>query len=204
VLAAAYLGIDADRAAQVSKAFDIEPVLPLAVIATCGALAIALFRVRDGWLSYAGVFGSVLVLTGYVVYPRIDAVRSGRAFVGRLEAASADAVELAMIGSKEQYLLQLKRPSFNFGHARWQEGEWQREAADAAAWLAQGRARAVLVDRRALTLCFGSAAATDLGRAHGKHWFLVSGEPDAACAASGNPSSARLYTPPVEALNTVG
>jgi 4-amino-4-deoxy-L-arabinose transferase-like glycosyltransferase len=203
-LAAASLGFDADRATQVAKSFDIEPVLPLTVIALCGALALAAFRLRDGWLAYAGVLGSILALTGYMVYPRMDAVRSGRAFVERLEVASAGAVELAMIGSKEQYLLQLRRSSFNFGHARWQEGEWQREAADAAAWLADGRARAVLVDRRVLELCFGGAVTADLGRAHGRHWFLVSGRPDPACAESGDPASARLYAPPVEALNTEG
>jgi len=203
-LAAAYLAFDTDRAAQIYRRFDIEPVLPLVVISVCGAIALAVFRVRDGWLAYAGVLGSILALTGLVVNPRLDPSRSGRTFVERLESASDGVVELAMIGSKEQYLLQLGRPSFNFGHARWQEGEWQREAADAAAWLAQGRSRAVLVDRRVLELCFGGAATTDLGRSHGKHWFLVSGKPDLACAESGDPSRARLYAPPVEALNSAG
>jgi 4-amino-4-deoxy-L-arabinose transferase-like glycosyltransferase len=201
-LAAAYLGFDAARAAQVVKSFDIDPVLPLAVIAVCGALALALFRVRDGWLAYAGVLGSVLVLTGYVVYPRIDAVRSGRAFTDRVEQASAGVAELALVGAKEQYLLELDRPTFNFGHARWRE--WKEEAADAAAWLAQDSRRAVLMNRRTMELCFRGASAVDLGRANQQYWFLVSGRPDPACAASGDPSSARLYTPPVEALNTVG
>jgi 4-amino-4-deoxy-L-arabinose transferase-like glycosyltransferase len=203
-LAAAYLGFDSDRAAQVVRSFGIEPVLPLTAIALCGAVALAVFRLRDGWLAYAGMLGSVLVLTGYMVYPRMDAVRSGRAFVERVEMASAGAVELAMTGGKEQYLLQLERPTFNFGHARWREGEWQREAADAAAWLAQGSGRAVLIDRQARELCFGGAMTIDLGRAHGRRWFLVTGKPDPACVASGDPSSARLYAPPVVALNTEG
>jgi 4-amino-4-deoxy-L-arabinose transferase-like glycosyltransferase len=201
-LAAAYLALDADRAAQIARSFDIEPVLPLAVISVCGALALAVFRVRDGWLAYAGVLGSVLVLTGYVVYPRIDAVRSGRAFTDRVEQASAGVAELALVGAKEQYLLQLDRPTFNFGHARWRE--WQEEATDAAAWLAQDPRRAVLMNRRTMELCFRTASAVDLGRANQQYWFLVSGRPDPACAASGDPSSARLYAPPVEALNTVG
>jgi 4-amino-4-deoxy-L-arabinose transferase-like glycosyltransferase len=203
-LAAAYLGFDADRAAQVVATFDIDPALPLIVIAACGALALAVFRVRDGWLAYAGVLGSVLIVTGFVVYPRIDAVRSGRAFAVRLESASAGTVELAITGGKEQYLLQLKRPTFNFGHARWQEGEWQREAADAAAWLAQGPERAVLIDRQVRELCFGGAMTVDLGWAHRRQWFLATGKPDPVCAASGDPSRARLYSPPVESLNTEG
>jgi 4-amino-4-deoxy-L-arabinose transferase-like glycosyltransferase len=201
-LAAAYLGFDAARTAEVVKSFGIEPVLPLTVIAVCGALALAVFRMRDGWLAYAGVLGSVLVLTGYVVYPRIDAVRSGRAFTDRVERASAAFAELALVGAKEQYLLELGRPTFNFGHARWRE--WKEEAADAAAWLAQDSRRAVLMNRRTMELCFRGTSAVELGRANQQYWFLVSGKPDPACAASGDPSSARLYTPPVEALNTVG
>jgi 4-amino-4-deoxy-L-arabinose transferase-like glycosyltransferase len=201
-LAAAYLGFDADRTAQVVMSFGIEPVLPLVAIAICGALALALFRVRDGWLAYAAVLGSVLVLTGYVVYPRIDGVRSGRAFTDRVERASAGVAELALVGAKEQYLLELDRPTFNFGHARWRE--WQLEAADAAAWLAQDARRAVLMNRRTMDLCFSGASAVELGRANRQHWFLVSGKPDPGCVASGDPSRARLYTPPVEALNTVG
>jgi 4-amino-4-deoxy-L-arabinose transferase-like glycosyltransferase len=201
-LVAAYLGFDAGRAGQVVETFGIDPVLPLIVIATCGALALAVFRVRDGWLAYAGVLGAVLVVTGFVVYPRIDAVRSGRAFTDRVEQASAGIAELALLGAKEQYLLELDRPSFNFGHARWRQ--WREEAADAAAWLAQDPGRAVLMNRRTMELCFGEAAAVELGRANQQHWFLVTGKPDPACAASGDPSSARLYSPPVEALNTEG
>jgi hypothetical protein len=55
-----------------------------------------------------------------------------------------------------------------------------------------------------MELCFRGTSAVELGRANQQYWFLVSGKPDPACAASGDPSSARLYTPPVEALNTVG
>ncbi len=60
------------------------------------------------------------------------------------------------------------------------------------------------MNRRTMELCFREASAVDLGRANQQYWFLVSGAPDPACAASGDPTSARLYTPPVEALNTVG
>jgi hypothetical protein len=144
----------------------------------------------------------VLVFTGLFVYPRIDAVRSGRAFTERVEQASAGFAELALVGAKEQYLLELRRPSFNFGHARWRERE--SEAADAAAWLAEDPARALVMDKRVRELCFKDARAVDLGKANRQHWFLVTGVPDAKCAASGDRSRARLYTPPNVALNTEG
>jgi 4-amino-4-deoxy-L-arabinose transferase-like glycosyltransferase len=200
--AAAYLGFSSRRAEHFVQAYGFHPVWPLAIVALCAVASLALFRIRDAWLAYAGVLGAVLVFTGLVVYPRIDAERSGRAFMERVEQASAGYAELALVGAKEQYLLELRRPSFNFGHARWRERE--SEAADAAAWLAEDTGRALVMDRRVLDLCFKDAHAMDLGKENNQHWFLVTGTPDPKCAASGDRSRARLYTPPDVALNTWG
>jgi hypothetical protein len=199
-VAAAYFAIDADAATRISSDYGIHPLLPLACVVAGAAVALVTFRMRDAWLSYAGVLASLLVTVGLVVYPRIDAVRSGRAFMERVERASTGVAELGLVGAKEQYLLELRRPSVNFGHARWRERE--REAADAAAWLAESPARALLVDSVAREACFGPAVAVELGRANRQQWFLVSGEPDASCVASGDRSRARLYTPPNASLNT--
>jgi hypothetical protein len=98
-----------------------------------------------------------------------------------------------VVSAKEQYLLQLRRPSFNFGHARWREKEL--EAADAAAWLAAKPGRALVVDSRSHELCFGAAKGVDLGLANGKSWTLVTGTPDAGCVARGDLSHARFYVP---------
>jgi 4-amino-4-deoxy-L-arabinose transferase-like glycosyltransferase len=197
---AAYFALDAAAAGRIEADYDIHPVLPLALGALLGAIPLALLRVRDGWLAYAGVLVAVLVTTGFVVYPRIDAARSGRAFMEDLEQASAAFAELGLASAKEQYLLELRRPSVNFGHARWRERE--SEADDAAAWLAQRPGRALLVERRTRELCFSAAQAVDLGRANRQQWFLVSGEPDEACARRGDPGRARLYVPPDASLNT--
>jgi hypothetical protein len=120
--------------------------------------------------------------------------------VERLEEASADFPELGLASAKEQYLLQLRRPSFNFGHARWREREV--EAADAAAWLAARPGRALLVDKRAREACFARAQLVELGRANRQHWFLVWGEAEPACVERGDLTRARLYTPPDASLNT--
>jgi hypothetical protein len=174
--------------------------LPLAGIAACCAAVLAVFRERDGWLAYAGVLATILAFTGFVAYPGLDAVRSGRAFTQRVEQAAAGVQELALVGAKEQYLLELRRPSFNFGHARWRERE--SEAADAAAWLAEDPRRALVMDKRVRELCFKGASAVDLGKANRQHWYLVTGVPDAECVARGDNSRARLYSPPIASLNT--
>jgi 4-amino-4-deoxy-L-arabinose transferase-like glycosyltransferase len=201
-LAAGYLGVQPDRARHVAETYGVQPVLTLAAVAACCALVLGFTRVRDGWPAYAGVLGVVLVFTGLVVYPRIDALRSARAFTARIEEASAGIRELALVGAKEQYLLQLRRPSVNFGHAR--QRERSSEAADAAAWLAQDRSRGLVMSKRTRALCFKDADAVDLGKANQQHWFLVTGVPDARCAASGDLASARYYTPPDVAVNTEG
>jgi hypothetical protein len=137
------------------------------------------------------------------VYPRIDAVRSGRDFMQRVEALTASIAELGLVGAKEQYLLELRRPSVNFGHARWREKE--QEAADAAAWYAAGSARALLMDSKTRELCFAQATALELGRENREQWFMVtSGPADAACITAGDLRRARVYIPPNASTNTNG
>lgn len=199
-LAALYFAVDGKAAGRILGDYGIHPVLPLAIAAVLGAIPLAVLRGRDGWLAYGGVLVAIFATIGYVVYPRIDSVRSGRALMERLEQASAAFPELGLASAKEQYLLELRRPSYNFGHARWREREV--EAADAAAWLAERPGRALLVERRAREACFSQAEAVDLGRANRQHWYLVSGTPDPDCVRRGNRSASRLYVPPNASLNT--
>ena len=127
---------------------------------------------RDGWLAYGGTLAAFWATVGFR-YPRIDDVRSAAASWRRSSRLSAGIAELGLVGAKEQYLLQLRRPSFNFGHARWREKEV--EAADAAAWFAAGPGRALLVHQKTLEICFQGMQAQELGRANRQHWFLVTG-----------------------------
>ncbi len=197
---AAYLAIDGSAASRIAADYGIAPALPLACVAAGAAVAIGILRERDAWFAYAGVLAAVLLTVGFVVYPRIDTVRSGREFMARVERASAGIAELGLVGAKEQYLLQLRRPSVNFGHARWREME--DEAADAAAWLAEDPGRALLMHSKSRAACFASAESVELGRANRQRWFLVSGTPDATCVSKGDRSRARLYLPPNASLNT--
>jgi len=198
--AGVYFAIDADAAERIVRDYGIQPLLPLAVAVAVGAIPLVLLRWKDGWLAYGGVLAAIFATIGFVVYPRIDPVRSGRALMERLEQASAPFAELGLASAKEQYLLELRRPSYNFGHARWRERE--AEAADAAAWLAVRPGRALLVDQHAREACFSQADAVELGRANRQYWYLVSGTPDPDCVRRGNHGVSRLYVPPNASLNT--
>ena len=199
-VAAIYFLVDGSAAERMVRDYALHPVLPLAVAAAAGALSVTVFRPRNAWLAYAGVLVGVMSTVGFVVYPAIDAERSGRAFMERVERASDGVAELGLLSAKEQYLLELRRPSVNFGHARWREREV--EASDGAAWLVQRPGRALVMDRRAREACFPEADAVELGRANRQHWFLVSGRPAEECVRQGDASRAILYIPPNVALDT--
>ncbi len=201
VLGAAYLAFDGRTSARLLQDYGIAPVLPLALAGAGGLIALAVFRVRDGWLAYGGTLAAIFCTVGLVVYPRIDDVRSGRGFMHEVAKASAGIAELGLVGAKEQYLLRLERASYNFGHARWREKE--AEAADAAAWYAAKPGRALLVHEKTLDICFKGMQNQELGRANRQQWFLVTGgTPDAACVARGDRRSARLYIPPNASINS--
>jgi 4-amino-4-deoxy-L-arabinose transferase-like glycosyltransferase len=190
---AAYFALDGQAAQRVFNELGLHPVPPLLLAGLIACVPLALLRVREGWLAYAGVMAAFMVVIGFVINPKIDARRSGRAFIEHVEYRSRGAEELGLVGAKEQYLRQLTRPIVNFGHARWRERE--AEAADAAVWLAERPGRVLLMDSRVRDLCFADATAIDVGRANRRHWLLVSGTPNADCVRRGDPSRARRYVP---------
>ena len=204
VLGTLYFLFATEATARAVERLGLAPALPLGVAALVAVAAIAAFRVRDGWLAYGATFAGVLLSVGLVVYPRIDALRSGRAFMHSVAEATRNIEQLALVGAKEQYLLELARPSFNFGHARWRERE--QEAADAAAWLVAEPGRALLIDGKSRALCFAAATPTiELGRANRQKWFLVTGTAaDPGCIARGDLRRARMYIPPNASTNSAG
>jgi 4-amino-4-deoxy-L-arabinose transferase-like glycosyltransferase len=201
LLGAAYFAFDARASARALGDYGLAPAVPLAVAGAAGAAAVAIFRPRDGWLAYGATLAGVLLSVGLVVYPNIDDARSGRAFMARVERASTGIEELGLVAAKEQYLLELRRPSVNFGHARWREKG--QETADAAAWFAAKPGRALLVDAIAREACFADTVARELGRANRQRWYLVTaGSPTANCVAKGDLRRARIYIPPNASINT--
>ena len=197
VLAAAgavYFSFDARAAARLVADYGADARIPLAIVAVAGAIACLTFSLRDAWPAWFCTLAAVLMTVGFAVYPQIDSSRSTSGFVNDVERATSGIDELGWVGAKEQYLLQAKTATFNFGHARWRERD--QEVADAAAWLAQKPGRALLIDRRFIAPCFVATSQRPIGEANGSEWTLVSGEPTAKCAAKGNAARAIRYAPP--------
>jgi hypothetical protein len=128
--------------------------------------------------------------------------RSGADFTRAALSQVQPTEELALVAYKEQFLLYLDRPTYNFGHRRWQEGP--QEYFDAAAWLNAGSHRVLLVPEEALTPkdrfkprqpaipCFQSDV-TAVGTSSGTRWFLVRPPAEVACAALGDATRAIRY-----------
>ncbi len=161
---------------------------------------LAAFRLRDAWLGWMGTLAAVMIVTGFMIPPRIDASRSGRAFMQIVARSAADVPELGFVDLREQFALQLRRPIVHFGREAWREPE--REAANAARWLdedpRQGAGRECPGARGVLR----AERAEPLGHWHRRDWFLVRGPANPACVDRGNASAARHYAPPEGALNT--
>ncbi|MGE3666442.1 MAG: ArnT family glycosyltransferase [Steroidobacteraceae bacterium] len=167
--------------------------LPVAVPAMACALAwLVAWRCR--LFAWPLVLGALALAFSWAIAPRVDAVRSGRAFTQAVLAAVPMRTTLGLVAYKEQFLLYLDRPVVNFGHRRWRTSD--AEAADAARWLAAAPDRVLLVPDALLSPCFRGAAIRAMGRSAGESWSLVSGMPDAACAARGEASRVIEYAPP--------
>jgi 4-amino-4-deoxy-L-arabinose transferase-like glycosyltransferase len=193
ILATIYLVISANARSEILTEYGVDGVIPLGVMAFCAVVACLFFRVQRAQWAYLGSLAAVLVLIGVWVGPQINASRSSAAFVEQVQAAAQGVQELGLVSYKEQYLLYFTRPTINFGHARWREGD--AEVLDAAAWLAAGKGRMLLMPSEARDLCFGAAHAVGVGKANDSKWFLVDGEANPDCVARGNRSAARSYRP---------
>lgn len=146
---------------------------------------------RRGFLAWAATLAILCWIQGLWINPQLDASRSGRDFMRRVEAHVPSSAELGLAGYREQFLLQATRPVVNFGHRRWREG--RREAEDAALWLDARADRVLLVDAVTRRACFATAVARSMGAAGGVEWFLVTGRAAPDCASRGRASAAIPY-----------
>jgi 4-amino-4-deoxy-L-arabinose transferase-like glycosyltransferase len=167
---------------------------PLLVIAAAAGVAMLVFRLQRAPLALLATLVAAWLVIGLQVMPQMDGARSARDFIARLEALAAPERELGLLAYSEHFLWHLRRPTVNFGHRRFREGD--AESYDAAAWLAAAPGRQLLVQEQMLQPCFKDAAPLQLvGDSSRGNWFLVSGQPDTVCVARGDPGHHFNYSP---------
>jgi 4-amino-4-deoxy-L-arabinose transferase-like glycosyltransferase len=193
VTAFLYLLARADKRADFVATYDIHPLGPLALIAIAAAVVCALARPQRGFLAFAGVLATTLLIVSFWVNPQMNAARSGAEFVARMEQTADPQQELGLVAFKEQYVLNARRQIVHFGHARWREQE--QEMADAALWLSEKPGRQLVINDYARGRCFSHAPVQPLGQANRIEWYLVGAGADQSCIASGKPGAAHYYLP---------
>lgn len=193
-LGGVYLLLRPGERAGLIEEYSVDAVAPLFTMGLLAAVGCMAARPSHGFAAYGCVLLSTLLVVSFWVNPAINQARSGEDFVHRVESRAAGVEQLGVVAYKEQYLLYITRPWWNFGHARWREIE--QEAADAAAWLAADGKRVLLVDDRVRGMCFSKATAESVGAANRQEWYLVAGMPDAECVARGNIGAAIRYANP--------
>jgi len=194
-LAAWLAWIDPARGAALLSSGNVASLWPLVVLGCVALIAPVIAGRGRAHLAVAAMLGSGWLIAGWWVFPQMDAVRSARTFIVRLEQMADPARELGLLAYHEHFLWQLRRETTNFGHRRFREQE--DEVHDAAAWLAARPGRQLLVPERLLEPCFGAAAAVrEVGDSSRGLWYLVEGMPRADCSAAGDAGRAIRYMPP--------
>lgn len=194
--AAAYLYATVWQPARTAELVDEAGPIPWSAVASVSIIAIVaaiVCRWRAGLVALAFALGSIWLNMGWVIAPALTGTRSGADFVADALSVAPLDHELGMVAYKEQFLLYIDRPMFNFGHRRWREGP--QESYDAARWLGEKPERAVLVNEQQQAECFlGAGTTTFAGSASGMRWSWVTAPADPKCAALGK-DSAILYRP---------
>jgi 4-amino-4-deoxy-L-arabinose transferase-like glycosyltransferase len=169
---------------------------PLLLLGECAVLAFLPWYARRSGAQYslAATLTAGWLIVGFWVFPQMDGRRSARDFIARVEQVAAPDRPLGLLEYRESFLWHLTRPTVNFGHRRFREGD--QEAMDAAAWLAAAPGHQLLVPRQMLAPCFVDAESVqEVGAAAGGDWYLVQGQPQPDCVARGDARRALRYDP---------
>lgn len=185
--------VDGQGGAQLLASSGVAGFGPLLLLGTIALALLLLAGLRRAHLALAGTLATAWLIAGWWVFPQMDGDRSARDFIQRLESMADPQRELGLLAYHEHFLWQLRRPTVNFGHRRFREGD--AETFDAAAWLAAGAGRQLLVPVRMLAPCFDRAQVREVGDSSRGLWYLVEGDPDASCVARGDAGRAIRHHP---------
>ncbi|MEO6185510.1 MAG: glycosyltransferase family 39 protein [Steroidobacteraceae bacterium] len=185
--------VDAERGNALLADGGVRSFAPLAAIAVVSAAALAAFHGARSHIAVAATLAGAWTVLGFWIFPQMDGSRSAADFIAKLESMAAPEHELGLLAYHEHFLWHLQRPTVNFGHRRFREGD--AETYDAAAWLAADSQRQLLVPVRMLQPCFEGTRMRVVGDSSRGDWYLVTGQPVAACAARGDAQHIFHYAP---------
>lgn len=144
-----------------------------------GAFALAVATLA-WWKSRSGPAIALVIVTAalWAVYglglmPALSPGASAQALMQRVGQRIGPDAELALLGWREQHLLQADRPAVDFGFKR----AWSAQWPDAQAWLLAdpGRRWLFLVEE-AVVPCLDPARVIDIGESNRRRWKLVPGD----------------------------
>jgi hypothetical protein len=170
----------------------LDSWLPFTTLAiACIVAAVATSRSQPA-LVWPATLCAVAVVMSWMIEPRMDPERSGRAFIQKAQTQLSPHEELALVDYKEQFLLYLERPTVSFGH---RPEDARNEQYDAARWLNDASGRVLLISQPRLSPCFISSPRQPLGRSASLGWFLVRSGGTTDCIQKGDAAHAIHYTP---------
>ncbi|WP_251976569.1 ArnT family glycosyltransferase [Salinicola avicenniae] len=177
---------------SLAKRHDLYPWAWWSVI---GALALILLI----WLKpRRGLYALTLWLVAFWVswstwgYTLQDPARSPRAMMNQVVTITGEGTWLALPDFDEEFLLQSRQPSVQFGDRTPSADQFRR----AFAWLAEDRGRWMLAMARQAEdyPCLDREQVRDMGVQNGDDWWLIPGTATQGCA--GDVGAAPLYVAP--------
>ena len=142
--------------------------------------ALALLLVL-GWLAH-----------GWLGYPWMNEARSAVGLMAQVRAMVPASQPLALVGWKEQLMLQAGRPVTHFGFRR----ERREELDDAAAWLVVEPGGVLLVAASQMAPCLDPGRARAVAYRHGKEWMLAGPAALTGACEAAEPMLSLLVTGP--------
>ena len=135
-------------------------------------------------LALVAVTASLWIAYGFGFMPALSPDSSAKALMQRVESTIGLDAELAMLGWREQHLLQAKRPVTEFGFKKPWVDQWQQ----AHEWLLESPERRWLFLRKeAIGPCLDPKQVIDIGVSNRRDWSLAPGTawiPDCEVPAS--------------------
>jgi 4-amino-4-deoxy-L-arabinose transferase-like glycosyltransferase len=149
---------------------DLDPWPMVGAIGLLAAGLILWARPQRGLFAFAGLMLSLWTIYGFWGYPLLNDSRSSRGVMQRAGEMIGPDAQLALVGWREQQLLQADRAVTEFGFLT-PVNEQERRG---HAWLREGDGkRWVFLQEPNLDQCFDRSLARRVGHANRREWFLV-------------------------------